>query len=105
MGNKYKISVRPVAVHQLAGHIEFLARKSVKAANGIVNDFEKLEISLSTNPTSFPVFYKNYRKAIIKPRYAILFEIEDCNIFVDKILDMRQLEYNEIINEISDGGV
>jgi hypothetical protein len=102
MENKYAVVVRPVAGNQLAKHIEFLARKSVKAASEIVDNFEKLEFALSTNPTSFPAFYKNYRKAIIQPRYAVLFEVEDSSVFIDKILDMRQLEYNDIINELAD---
>jgi len=101
MKSNYIVKVRPVAAIQLTSHIEFLARKSKKAANKIVNDFEKLEKMLNENPTSFPLFYKNYRKAIIEPFYAVLFEVEGNIVFVSKILDTRQLEYNDIIIDLN----
>jgi len=41
---------------------------------------------LNENPTSFPSFYKNYRKAIIEPFYVVLFEVEGNIFFVSKIL-------------------
>jgi len=100
--NEYTVIVRPLAALEFSQHIEFLARKSISAANRIVDDFERLEIVLSKNPASFPKFYKNFRKAIIKPLYPVLFEIEGKMIFIEKILDMRQFEYNDIINELTE---
>lgn len=101
MENKFKVTVRPAAASEFATHIEFLSRKSIRTANAIIDDFEKLESILSERPASFPIFYKNYRKANIPPRYAVLFEIVGNKVFVDKIIDMRQTEYNDIINELS----
>ena len=98
--NNYTVRVRPLASNELARHVEFLSRKSVASADKLIDDFVNLEVILSENPTLFPIFYKNFRKAIIEPRYAILFEIESDIVFVDKILDARQLKYNNIILEL-----
>ena len=102
MMSSYSVIVHPIASNQFESHIEFLAQVSIKLANDIIDEFEKLEKALAANPTSFPMFYKNYRKAIIKPRYAVLFEIVGSDVFVDKILDMRQSEYNNIVLEQND---
>jgi plasmid stabilization system protein ParE len=93
---KYNIRVAPAANDRIAGHFEFLARVSEKAANELLDELIEDIKSLGTNPQINPYLDRpyiepgKYRYKLSYGRYRIVFKIVNDTVFVDDIQDCRQ---------------
>lgn len=92
--NKVIISDR--ARQMLAGHVRFLAQKSLAAARQVKSDLVDAIRSLCQMPGRYPFFDaefippNKYHKMLVEKRYLILYQVKDKTVYVDYILDCRQ---------------
>ena len=100
--SKYSIIVSERATQMLLSHITFLSQVSLTAARKLVQDFDTQIQSLEFMPMRRPFFnadyipQNTYHFILIGKRYMILFQIKDCTVFVDYVLDCRQ-DYSWLI--------
>ena len=93
---KYKVIVSDRVRQMLAGHIRFLAQKSLTAARKVKNDLMDAIRSLSQMPERFPFLdaqfipLNKYHKMYVEKWYLILYQIKDQTVYVDYIVDCRQ---------------
>jgi len=98
MGN-FNVIVSTSAKDSIKKHTRFLANASVPASRRLLGTFGKAIGALSQTPFAFPVFYNDYRKFTVLNRYAFLYEVIGTEVFLDKIIDMRSAEFNNITLE------
>ncbi|MDR0951728.1 MAG: type II toxin-antitoxin system RelE/ParE family toxin [Oscillospiraceae bacterium] len=101
MPKTFIVLVRPQALEQFAGHIEFLARVSVKSAQGLEVLFNKAIDILEENAQLIPFWYEDYRKLTFS-RYALIYQVFENTVVVRKILDMRTEEFNDLYLKAED---
>ena len=97
---KYNVNFKAYAKDDTKKHIRFLANVSIPASRKLHKEFDAIVLKLSETPLQNPIFYKNYRKEIIAVRYILLYEVVGQNVYIDKILDARSKEYNNIVLEL-----
>jgi len=98
--DKFNVVISTTAKDSINNHTCFLANVSIPASHRLHQTFGKAVGALSQKPLAFPVFYKNYRKLTVLNRYAFLYEVVGNDVFIDKIIDMRSEEFNDITLEI-----
>lgn len=93
---QYKVIVSDRARQMLAGHVQFLARKSPTAARKVKNDLMEAIRSLNQMAERYP-FLKaefippnKYHKMFVGKWYLILYQIKDQTVYVDYIVDCRR---------------
>jgi len=80
----------------LAGHVRFVAQKSLPAARKMKNDLIDAINCLYQMPERFPFLAADfippnkYHKMLVGKRYLILYQIKDQTVYVDYIVDCRQ---------------
>ncbi|WP_026198986.1 type II toxin-antitoxin system RelE/ParE family toxin [Desulfitobacterium hafniense] len=95
-GSQYKVIVSERARQMLAGHVRFLAQKSLDAARRTKNELMNAIRSLSTMPERFPFLnaefipLNKYHKIFVEKWCLILYQIKDQTVYVDYIVDCRQ---------------
>lgn len=98
MAKRFRVIVSPQAEKMLLEHMRFLAQVSAPASKRFLASFKAAKQTLSAFPMLGP--YDNepplppntYRKYLFYERYKILYEIEGTTVFMDAILDCRQLK-------------
>ena len=81
----------------LLQHIEFLSRVSIPAVKRFRRSFSDVLTRLSDNPFQFPFEMDPclpegmYRRALFSERYKALFLVSDTTVFLDAVVDCRQL--------------
>jgi len=96
--DKYQVIIDPSASDKLYEHFEFLARVNVDAANRLLDKLLSDIRSLESMPFRNPVYNRpylpigKYRYMISNKRYHIVYQISDSFVFVDDILDSRQVD-------------
>ena len=99
---KYCVVVSEQASQMLISNAAFLAQINEKAANRLVDEFERTMHSLETMPFRCPrltgeYFSANiYRFIVFEDRYMLIFKIVDEIVYVDYVVDCRQ-DYRWII--------
>ena len=94
--NKYQVVVSERAKQMLVSHAAFLAQDNLKAANRLVDEFEKCANSLEEMPQRCPwlkgdyIPMNKYRFTIFEKRYMIIFQIIDDFVYADYVVDCRQ---------------
>ena len=79
--NKYQVVVSERTKQMLVSHAAFLAQDNLKAANRLVDEFEKCANSLEEMPQRCPwlkgdyIPMNKYRFTIFEKRYMIIFQI------------------------------
>lgn len=93
---KYEVIVSERARRMLAGHLQFLARKSPAAARALKDQMINAMQSLRIMPERYPVLEakyippNKYHKMVVQKRYLVLYQIKDRVVYVDLIIDCRQ---------------
>ena len=99
MAQKYNVTLARRADRMLLSHTEFLARVSPSAARRLLADFRKATKQLAENPLMFPfadevdvpnIPLDTYRKCLFDKRYKAIYLIEDNNVYIDAVIDVRQ---------------
>ena len=96
---KFNVVIHISARENIKNHTRFLSKVSIPASRRLRQAFAKAISALSQTPFAFPVFYNNYRKLTVLNRYVFLYEVIGKDFFIDKIIDMRTDEFNNIILE------
>ena len=96
---EFNVTVSTSAKDNIKNHTRFLANVSIPASRRLLGAFGKAIEALAQTPFAFPVFYNNYRKFTVLNRYAFLYEVIGKDVFLDKIIDMRSAEFNNITLE------
>ena len=104
MGNEeYQVIIDPAANDRMYEHFEFLARVNVAAANRLLDGFLSDIESLESLPYRNPVYNRpylppdKYRSMISNKRYRIVYQVDDCYVYVDDIQDIRQADDKNLI--------
>ncbi|HBK53461.1 MAG TPA: plasmid stabilization protein [Syntrophomonas wolfei] len=93
---QYKVIISDRARQMLAGHVRFLAQKSLPATRKMKNDLIDAINSLYQMPERFPFLTADfippnkYHKMLVEKRYLILYQIKGQTVYVDYIVDCRQ---------------
>ena len=93
---QYKAIISDRARQMLAGHVRFLAHRSLPAAREMKNDLIDAINSLYQMPERFPFLvadfipHNKYHKMLAGKRYLILYQIKDQTVYADYIVDCRQ---------------
>ena len=93
---QYNVIISDRARQMLAGHVRFLAQKSLPAARKMKNDLIDAIKSLYQMPERFPFLAADfippnkYNKMLVGKRYLILYQIKGQMVYVDYIVDCRQ---------------
>lgn len=93
---RYDIIISDAALAMLDSHVDFLARVSRSAVVDLVNKILADIESLGDNPQRYPAYENQfisdtpYRKMLSSKRYLIIYEVSECTVFVDYIVDCRQ---------------
>ncbi len=94
--NKYRVIVSERATQMLMEHTAFLAQVSVKAAERLVDEFEKAANSLEVMPQRCPwlrgeyIPRNTYRYILFEKRYMIIYQIVEDFVYADYVIDTRQ---------------
>ncbi len=94
--NKYRVIVSERATQMLMEHTAFLAQVSVKAAERLVDEFEKATNSLEVMPQRCPwlrgeyIPRNTYRYILFEKRYMIIYQIVEDFVYADYVIDTRQ---------------
>lgn len=97
MAEKYRVIVSEAAKGMLLRHMKFLANVSVPASRKILLAFKDAKAQLSAFPLSGPydddpaLPAETYRKCLFYGRYNILYEVENKTVYIDAIVDCRQM--------------
>jgi len=97
MSGRYRVIVSEAAKGMLLRHMKFLANVSVPASRNFLSAFKEAKEQLSTFPLSGPyeddpaLPPKTYRKCLFYGRYNILYEVEQETVYIDAIVDCRQI--------------
>lgn len=81
----------------LANYVRFLAQKSPYAARKVKNELMEALRSLHQMPERFPFLAaelippNKYHKLFVQKWYLILYQIKDQTVYVDYIVDCRQI--------------
>lgn len=92
----YTVIATPVAQRMLINHARFLAAVSEEAAEKLIDEFEKKEISLQTFPhrgswLSDPHLpQRKYRKLVLQEHYLLIYQIKGKLAYIHAVLDCRQ---------------
>lgn len=95
--NKYTVIIAPTVNDRMYDHIKFLARVSESAAENLLDNLVEDMHSLERMPYRNPVFNRpylkigKYRYMVSHKRYLIIYQIIDNTVFIDDILDSRQI--------------
>jgi len=93
---QYNVIVSDRARQMLAGHIQFLAQKSLTAARKVKNDLMDAIRSFYQMPERFPFLdaefipLNKYHKMFVEKWHLILYQVKDQTVYVDYIVDCRQ---------------
>lgn len=97
MAEKYRVIVSEAAKGMLLRHMKFLANVSVPASRKFLLAFKDAKAQLSAFPLSGPydddpaLPTETYRKCLFYGRYHILYEVENKTVYIDAIVDCRQM--------------
>lgn len=97
MAEKYRVIVSEAAKGMLLRHMKFLANVSVPASRKFLLAFKDAKAQLSAFPLSGPydddpaLPAETYRKCLFYGRYHILYEVENKTVYIDAIVDCRQM--------------
>lgn len=97
MAEKYRVIVSEAAKGMLLRHMKFLANVSVPASRKFLLAFKDAKAQLSAFPLSGPydddpaLPAETYRKCLFYGRYNILYEVENKTVYIDAIVDCRQM--------------
>jgi hypothetical protein len=92
---KYHVHISERCFLSLEKHMRFLANVNVEAAQNFRNDFKKLMEGLETFPERNIAVRLElssdilYHRALLGKYYAVLYEIQYDEVYVDLILDLR----------------
>ena len=93
---KYSVRVSEDAKRMLNAHTAFLAQVSEDAAQRLVDSFILAADSLKSMPERCPWFSAEYvprylyRYLLFMERYAIIFQVEATEVYVEYVIDLRQ---------------
>lgn len=97
MAEKYRVIVSEAAKGMLLRHMKFLANVSAPASRKFLLAFKDAKAQLSVFPLSGPydddpaLPAETYRKCLFYGRYNILYEVENKTVYIDAIVDCRQM--------------
>lgn len=97
MAEKYRVIVSEAAKGMLLRHMKFLANVSIPASRKFLLAFKDAKAQLSAFPLSGPydddpaLPAETYRKCLFYGRYNILYEVENKTVYIDAIVDCRQM--------------
>lgn len=97
MAEKYRVIISEAAKGMLLRHMKFLANVSVPASRKFLLAFKDAKAQLSAFPLSGPydddpaLPAETYRKCLFYGRYNILYEVENKTVYIDAIVDCRQM--------------
>lgn len=97
MSAKYRVVVSEEARGMLVSHTKFLAKVSVPASRKFLSAFRDAKAQLSAFPLSGPfdddpaLPAAIYQKCLFYGRYNILYEVEGKTVYIDAIVDCRQV--------------
>jgi hypothetical protein len=103
MASEYQYHVDPKADRKLAGHLEFLARASEKAAIRLYKEYKGAIEFIESNAPGCPAYTlpqktaSDLRYKLFGKRYRIVFEIDGGDAYAYDIQDCRQDTENNLV--------
>lgn len=97
MSKKYRVIVSDAAKGMLLRHMKFLANVSVPASRKFLLAFKDVKEQLSSFPLLGPyeddpaLPAETFRKCLFYGRYNVLYEVENKTVYIDAIVDCRQI--------------
>jgi hypothetical protein len=93
---KYQVIVSERAAEMLVSHIRFVARVSQQAAEDLRKKIIESAKTLEELPERGswlidPNLPRNkYRKLVVESRYMLIYQVKDCIVYIDSIIDCRR---------------
>ena len=93
---KYTVIISKKASRLLVHHSDFMARKSIKAAQELVAEFEKSTHSLEIMPSRGAwlkgdfIPENTYRYLLFQKRYMLIYKIKGDFVYIDYVIDCRE---------------
>ncbi len=93
---RYEVVISDEATQMLVSHARFLAQVSELAALRIIEVFQEKSKSLEQFPDRNPwltdplIPAGKYRKLLLEKRYLLVYQIKECTVYVEAVVDTRQ---------------
>ena len=93
---KYTVLVREKCLDVFDKHVDFLAKVSIEAAEGLVDGFWKTVNGLTAFPERNVAVYldskpgERFHRALLGKHHAVLYAIEGSEVYVEAVIDLRQ---------------